>query len=109
MRSPSSRPRADVGQGAVSVQAMLIAEELDVTLDQVETEFGPPDRAYYNRALSSEAVPFRSTDQGWLAETTRGVMDAPMKFLGMQITGGSTTVPDGYERLRRAGPWRARR
>ena len=96
-------PRADVGQGAVSVQAMLIAEELDVTLDQVETEFGPPDRAYYNRALSSEAVPFRSTDQGWLAETTRGVMDAPMKFLGMQITGGSTTVPDGFERLRRAG------
>ncbi|MDZ7710962.1 MAG: molybdopterin cofactor-binding domain-containing protein [Roseovarius sp.] len=96
-------PRADVGQGAVSVQAMLIAEELDVTLDQVETEFGPPDRAYYNRALSSEAVPFRSTDTGWLAETTRGVMDAPMKFLGMQITGGSTTVPDGYERLRRAG------
>jgi isoquinoline 1-oxidoreductase beta subunit len=96
-------PRADVGQGAVSVQAMLIAEELDVELDQIETEFGPPDRAYYNRALSSEAVPFRSTDEGWLAEAARGVMDAPMKFLGMQITGGSTTVPDGYTRLRHAG------
>ena len=26
-----------------------------------------------------------------------------MKFLGMQVTGGSTTVPDGYEKLRRAG------
>jgi isoquinoline 1-oxidoreductase beta subunit len=26
-----------------------------------------------------------------------------MKFLGMQITGGSTTVPDGWEKLRRAG------
>ncbi|MET4100697.1 isoquinoline 1-oxidoreductase beta subunit [Roseovarius sp. MBR-78] len=96
-------PRADVGQGAVSVQAMLIAEELDVELDQIETEFGPPDRAYYNRALSSEAVPFRATNDGWLAEAARGVMDAPMKFLGMQITGGSTTVPDGYTRLRHAG------
>ena len=96
-------PRADVGQGAVSVQAMLIAEELDVRLDQVETGFGPPDRAYYNTALSNEAVPFRATNQGWLAETARGVMDAPMKFVGMQVTGGSTTVPDGYEKLRRAG------
>ncbi|MFB9150692.1 xanthine dehydrogenase family protein molybdopterin-binding subunit [Roseovarius ramblicola] len=96
-------PRADVGQGAVSVQAMLIAEELDVDPAQVATEFGPPDRAYWNTALSEEAVPFRATDRGWLAETARDVMDAPMKFLGMQITGGSTTVPDGYEKLRRAG------
>ena len=96
-------PRADVGQGAASVQAMLIAEELDVALDQVETEFGPPDRAYWNTALASEAVPFRATDRGWLAETARDVMGAPMKFLGMQITGGSTTVPDAWEKLRRAG------
>lgn len=96
-------PRADKGQGAVSIQAALIAEELDVDLDQVRTEFGPPDRAYWNTALSAEAVPFRATDRGWLAETARGAMAAPMKFLGMQITGGSTTVPDGYEKLRRAG------
>ena len=96
-------PRADKGQGAVSIQAALIAEELDVDLDQVRTEFGPPDRAYWNTALSAEAVPFRATDRGWLAETARGAMAAPMKFLGMQITGGSTTVPDGYDKLRRAG------
>ena len=96
-------PRADKGQGATSVQAALIAEELDVDLDQVRTDPGPPDRAYWNTALSSEAVPFRATDEGWLAETARGAMAAPMKFLGMQITGGSTTVPDGYEKLRRAG------
>lgn len=96
-------PRADKGQGAVSVQAALIAEELDVTLDQVETEFGPPSPSYWNTALSGDAVPFRATDEGWLAETVRDLADAPMKFLGMQITGGSTTVPDGYEKLRRAG------
>lgn len=96
-------PRADKGQGATSVQAALLAEELDVDLDQVRTDPGPPDRAYWNTALSSEAVPFRATDEGWLAETARGAMAAPMKFLGMQITGGSTTVPDGHEKLRRAG------
>ena len=38
-----------------------------------------------------------------MAESMRTVADAAMKFMGMQITGGSTTVPDGYEKLRQAG------
>ena len=33
----------------------------------------------------------------------RGVADAAIKFMGMQMTGGSSTVPDGYEKLRVAG------
>ncbi len=103
-------PRGDKGQGVYHVQAVLIAEELDVDLDQIKVDPGPPSAAYYNTALSGEAVPFASTDDGFMAETLRGVMDAPMKFLGMQVTGGSTTVPDGWEKLRVAGgPWRARR
>ncbi len=96
-------PRADKGQGAYSMQAALIAEELDVELDQVRVDPGPPDAAYYNTALAAEAVPFPATDQGRTATLARGVADAAMKFLGVQITGGSTTVPDGYEKLRVAG------
>ncbi|MBY5931764.1 molybdopterin-dependent oxidoreductase [Tateyamaria omphalii] len=96
-------PRADSGQGAYHVQAALIAEELDVELDQVRVDPGMPDPAYYNTALSAEAAPFRSTDDGLVADTTRGIMDAMMKFMGLQITGGSTTVPDSFEKLRLAG------
>ena len=96
-------PRADSGQGAYHVQAALIAEELDVELDQVRVDPGMPDPAYYNTALSAEAAPFRSTDDGFAADATRGIMDAMMKFMGMQITGGSTTVPDSFEKLRLAG------
>ncbi|MDQ2093928.1 xanthine dehydrogenase family protein molybdopterin-binding subunit [Rhodalgimonas zhirmunskyi] len=96
-------PRADKGQGVYHVQAALIAEELDVDLAAVKTDPGPPSAAYYNTALSAEAVPFASYDQGFVAETMRNVMDAPMKFMGMQITGGSTTVPDSWEKLRIAG------
>ncbi|WP_147108738.1 xanthine dehydrogenase family protein molybdopterin-binding subunit [Tateyamaria sp. syn59] len=96
-------PRADSGQGAYHVQAALIAEELDVELDQVHVDPGMPDPAYYNTALSAEAAPFRSTDDGLVADTTRGIMDAMMKFMGLQITGGSTTVPDSFEKLRLAG------
>jgi len=96
-------PRADKGQGAYSVQAALIAEELDVDLDAVRVDPGPPSAAYYNTALSAEAVPFAPTDEGLAANTMRGVADAAMKFMGMQVTGGSTTVPDQFDKLRRAG------
>lgn len=96
-------PRADMGQGSYSVQAALIAEELDVALDQIRVDPGPPSKAYYNTALANEAVPFPSTDQSAAANAMRGTVDAVMKFMGLQLTGGSTTVPDGYEKLRMAG------
>lgn len=96
-------PRADKGQGAYSLQAALIAEELDVELDQVKVDPGMPSPTYYNTAIAEEGAPFMSTDESFMAESVRTVMDALMKFLGMQITGGSTTAPDGYEKLRMAG------
>lgn len=96
-------PRADKGQGAYSVQAALIAEELDVDLDAIRVDPGPPSAAYYNTALAREAVPFRATDDSRMANAMRGVGDAAMKFIGMQITGGSTTVADSFDRLRMAG------
>lgn len=96
-------PRADKGQGAYHVQAALIAEELDVDLDKVSVDPGPPSPVYYNTAMADEAAPFPSYDGSFLAETVRDVMDAPIKFIGLQITGGSTTVPDGWDKLRVAG------
>ena len=52
-------PRADSGQGAYSVQAILIAEELDVELDQVKVDPGMPDKVYYNTALGADGAPSR--------------------------------------------------
>ena len=96
-------PRADKGQGAYSVQAALIAEELDIELDQIRVDPGPPSATYYNTAIAGEAVPFMPTDESRSAEFMRNVMDAPLKFMGLQITGGSTTVPDQFVKLRKAG------
>lgn len=96
-------PRADMGQGAYSVQAALIAEELDIELDRIAVDPGPPDRAYWNTALSEEAAAFLAPGEGLANRAAHGTLDAMMKFLGMQITGGSTTVPDGFVKLRRAG------
>lgn len=96
-------PHVDKGQGVVSVQAALIAEELDLEFGQFETDFGTPSAAYWNTAMAGESVPFMATDVGFAAETTRDVMGGILKILGLQVTGGSTTVPDSYEKLRLAG------
>ncbi|SFJ03296.1 xanthine dehydrogenase family protein molybdopterin-binding subunit [Jannaschia pohangensis] len=96
-------PRADVGQGAVSIQTYLLAEELDVDPATIRTDFGPASGAYYNGKVAAEGMPLAAWDDGLVARTGRGAGDVIAKFLGLHLTGGSTTVPDSYDKLRAAG------
>jgi isoquinoline 1-oxidoreductase subunit beta len=98
-------PHVDLGQGACSLQALLIAEELDIDFGQFRVEPGTPAPAYYNRALASEQVPFLSHDTGLPAEATRGALGGLFKVMGLMVTGGSSTVPDSFDKLREAGSW----
>lgn len=67
-------PAVEMGQGSYTSMAMILAEELDIDLDQVRLEHAPPDRSHYvNPAL------------------------------GDQITGGSTTILAWFVPLRKAG------
>lgn len=65
--------RSEMGQGVYTSMPMLIAEELNVDLKKVQVAVAPPDKVYTNA------------------------------LLGAQITGGSTSVRDGWEKLRVAG------
>lgn len=65
--------KAEMGQGIETAIAMLVAEELEVELGAVRTEFAPADPAYANKSF------------------------------GAQLTGGSTSVRSGWEPLQRAG------
>lgn len=96
-------PRAEMGQGVHTTLAALVAEELDLPWDQVRVIHGPASKAYYNAALFEDGVPFAPTDTGWLAETMRSAMHVPGKFLGMQLTGGSSSTPDAFDKMRAAG------
>ncbi len=96
-------PHADKGQGVASSQAALIAEEMDLEFGQFETSFGPPSPAYWNTAMADEAVPFKSTDESFMAETMRSTIGGVMKLMGLQGTGGSTTMADSFDKLRMAG------
>ena len=86
-------PRAEMGQGVHSTLAALVAEELDVELDQINVEHGPASPAYFNGAMLSEGVPFPTTDQGFIARNMRSMMHVPAKFLALQMTGGSSSMP----------------
>ena len=67
-------PDAEVGQGIYTSMAMLIAEELEVGLDQIQVQAAPPDNSKYASPL-----------------------------LGEQATGGSASIRGDWVRLRQAG------
>ncbi|MCP5266111.1 MAG: xanthine dehydrogenase family protein molybdopterin-binding subunit [Burkholderiaceae bacterium] len=96
-------PRAEMGQGVHTTLAALVAEELSLPWDAVRVEHGPASSTYYNAAVLEEGAPFAPTDEGWVAEHVREFMQVPARFLGMQITGGSSSIVDAYEKMRVAG------
>ena len=96
-------PRAEMGQGIHTTLAAMVAEELDVELSDIRTEHGPPSSAYYNGGVVEEGYPFPATDIGAVAEFARARRDIPAVFLSYQITGGSTSTHDGYDKMRAAG------
>jgi isoquinoline 1-oxidoreductase subunit beta len=65
--------QVEMGQGTYTSMSMLLAEELEVGLDQVQVEHAPPGKAYTN------------------------------PLFGDQMTGASSSVRAFYEPLRRAG------
>jgi len=96
-------PRAEMGQGVHTTLAALVAEELDIDLAKVNILHGPASQAYYNAAVIEEGLPFAVTDTSKLANSARDFIDVPAKLFGMQITGGSSSVADAYEKMRVAG------
>ena len=64
---------SEMGQGVHTAMPMLVAEELNVEMNQIRVMDAPPGEAYVNA------------------------------LLGAQITGGSTSVRGGWEKLRIAG------
>jgi isoquinoline 1-oxidoreductase beta subunit len=96
-------PRAEMGQGIHTTLAALVAEELDVAWDSIRVEHGSPGAAYFNKAMLQGGVPFAALDQGGMAQATRGTMGVLGKFMGIQGTGGSSSVPDAFDKMRVAG------
>ncbi|MCF8468960.1 MAG: molybdopterin-dependent oxidoreductase [Sneathiella sp.] len=96
-------PRSEMGQGVYTALAMLVAEELDADFSTIAVEQAPIADVYANVTVLKDALPF--SDQYHEGEDTIGSwgMEKMAKILGVQVTGGSTSIRDAWEPMRHAG------
>lgn len=96
-------PRAEMGQGVYTALPMLVAEELEVAWSNIRVVQSPIDKLYGNIVAMENAAPFDYDDDGWLASSARWSFGRLGRALGIQITGGSTSVRDAWLPMRTAG------
>lgn len=88
--------RAEMGQGVLTALAMLTAEELEVSLDQIEVVHPQVEAPYANINLATN---YQRTS----SSTGFHFMEKVAYVLPYIATGGSTSVRDGYEHYRILG------
>lgn len=98
-------PRSEMGQGVHTSLAMLVAEELDVSLDKVRLVPAARDSIYGNVAMIQGTLPFHPLDSEEGQETTavkvgEWIVGKVARELGIQATGGSSTIADLWGPLR---------
>ena len=95
-------PRAEMGQGVHSTLAIMVAEEMDLDWKTIKTEHGPASNSYYV-GIMMEAMVGHQYDHSASVQRKRKLTHIPTKFLGIQMTGGSMSTPDGFIKMRSAG------
>lgn len=95
-------PRAEMGQGIHSTLAALVAEEMDLDWDHIRTMHGPAAAAYFNGALLADRAYSKTPSSGFTAVMEDLALAVPKTF-AMQVTGGSTSIADAYDKMRLAG------
>lgn len=97
-------PHADMGQGVHHTLAMMLADELDASWEQVEVLEAPAHKEYANYALAKGYAAGEIDFPSWLVDTVDGFFLTATKAMKLQITGGSTSVPTtGQVGMRVAG------
>jgi isoquinoline 1-oxidoreductase beta subunit len=96
-------PRSEMGQGVHTALPMLVAEELDVPLASVRLIQAPMDKIFGNVAMLADGLPFHPDDQGRVKALAQWTVAKAARELGVIVTGGSSSVKDGWGPMREAG------
>lgn len=95
--------RSEMGQGIHTALQMLVAEELDVPMSMVRPMHAPIDKIYGNIAMLGDGLPFHPDEHGALKRGAQWVTLKMARELGLQVTGGSSSVKDAWGPMREAG------
>ena len=97
--------RSDMGQGIHNALSMLVAEELNMPLKQIRLEQAGHDSIYGNVAMFVGTLPFHplqseGVDKPFLVHSGEWIVGKVARELGVNATGGSSSVKDAWEHLR---------
>ena len=96
---------AEMGQGAYTGLAALLADEMDADWAQVKLEQAGDDGIYNNQAMVLDNLPmFTEDDHGVAKRSTQHVIGRILREIsGFWGTGGSASIRDQWLPLRQAG------
>lgn len=100
-------PRSEMGQGVHTALAMLVAEEMDLPMSRVLLEQAGADTIYGNVAMLTASLPFHPLESEGGHKATKvkvgqWIVGKLARELGINATGGSSSVADAWEPLRMA-------
>ncbi len=100
-------PRSEMGQGVYTALPMLVAEELDVPLGRMRIQQAGGDTLYGNVAMLVASLPFHPMDSEGPDKPVKVKLGEWMvgklaRELGINATGGSSSVADAWEVMRTA-------
>jgi isoquinoline 1-oxidoreductase subunit beta len=95
--------KQEMGQGIHSGAAMLLADELDADPASVRVEPVPPGAIYGVTVADIAGLPLHPDDRGIARRFSEWMLPKAMRELGLQLTGGSSSIRDLWEPMRAAG------
>ena len=94
--------RAEMGQGVHTALPMLVAEELDVPLSSIRLVQAPIDKIYSNLTVMRDNWHFHPDESGKVQQFTEWMFQKVGRELGVNLTGGSSSIADSWGPLREA-------